>query len=267
MPAGRLATISFVWSDSASNCIGHNRCFQCRPALSPFFCFTSRGLLAWAPLATARLSTESVRCTLSAPAQRVFCFCGACRSFARNKLSPWTRCSSQHSQLSEESGGKRIDRQLYSHSYLSRFPSRPFSSLAAPSFAMAIPANFDYSKVPLSAPENLLCSLTASCVAETVTYPFEVAKVRLQIQGERPLGPNESESRVCKVDRLRRACVRLSRAGRGGRRNREWKTEIGTFLLFRQLFFLVAAKRHLRMPRVLPDPKRSHLDMWLHRIL
>jgi len=58
---------------------------------------------------------------------------------------------------------------------------------------MAIPANFDYSKVPLSAPENLLCSLTASCVAETVTYPFEVAKVRLQIQGERPLGPNESK--------------------------------------------------------------------------
>lgn len=58
---------------------------------------------------------------------------------------------------------------------------------------MAVPANFDYSKVPLSAPENLLCSLTASCVAETVTYPFEVAKVRLQIQGERPLGPNESK--------------------------------------------------------------------------
>jgi hypothetical protein len=39
----------------------------------------------------------------------------------------------------------------------------------------------------LSSPENLGCSLAASCVAEAVTYPFEVAKVRLQIQGSREL--------------------------------------------------------------------------------
>eukprot|EP00045_Choanoeca_perplexa_P007275 m.64561 g.64561 ORF g.64561 m.64561 type:complete len:327 (-) comp14006_c0_seq1:1030-2010(-) len=43
----------------------------------------------------------------------------------------------------------------------------------------------------LSSPENLGCSLAASCVAEAATYPFEVAKVRLQIQGSRELLPGE----------------------------------------------------------------------------
>ncbi|EDQ91453.1 uncharacterized protein MONBRDRAFT_15407 [Monosiga brevicollis MX1] len=47
----------------------------------------------------------------------------------------------------------------------------------------------DLTKYPLSGGENLLCSLAASCVAEAVTYPFEVAKVRLQIQGSRALLP------------------------------------------------------------------------------
>lgn len=32
--------------------------------------------------------------------------------------------------------------------------------------------------------ENLVCSLVASMTAEFVTYPAEVAKVRLQISGE-----------------------------------------------------------------------------------
>ncbi|EGD81088.1 hypothetical protein PTSG_11033 [Salpingoeca rosetta] len=48
-----------------------------------------------------------------------------------------------------------------------------------------------YARIRLTPFENLSCSLVASCVAETVTYPAEVAKVRLQIQGERPPGPGE----------------------------------------------------------------------------
>eukprot|EP00049_Salpingoeca_infusionum_P027956 m.35210 g.35210 ORF g.35210 m.35210 type:complete len:317 (-) comp9864_c0_seq1:3431-4381(-) len=39
----------------------------------------------------------------------------------------------------------------------------------------------------LTTGEQLFCGLIASGVAETLTYPFEVAKVRLQIQGETPL--------------------------------------------------------------------------------
>lgn len=49
----------------------------------------------------------------------------------------------------------------------------------------------EISKVPLSSVQNLSCSLAASCVAEAVTYPFEVAKVRLQLQGSRDLLPGE----------------------------------------------------------------------------
>ena len=57
-------------------------------------------------------------------------------------------------------------------------------------------AKVDLSQYPLSGFENLACSLAASCVAEAVTYPFEVAKVRLQIQGSRKLLAGECRSLV-----------------------------------------------------------------------
>lgn len=51
---------------------------------------------------------------------------------------------------------------------------------------------FDATKIDLTTGENVVCSLIASCVAEASTYPVEVAKVRLQIQGASAPQPNQT---------------------------------------------------------------------------